>query len=189
MSSSIEKYIEELRHTATTAQLNYEIWWAYKNKENRPKYINTMNKYSLFFQTSIHAHFVALLIALYSLYEVRNDTYNIPTLLRRLRNEGAIPVEALDELDKLYAAAKPLWIKVNILRNKAFGHRSVAHTPKEVFAEAKVTPNELRELVDTTKKLLNQLTKAWNKSVHAFNLSACRDLLAMLNDLDKLKKG
>jgi len=82
--SEIDRYIEELRDTVRVAWLNYEIWWVYKSTDTRPEYVDTMNRYPLFFQTSIHAHFVALLVALYRLYETRDDTYNIPTLLKLL---------------------------------------------------------------------------------------------------------
>jgi hypothetical protein len=187
--SEIDRYIEELRDTVRVAWLNYEIWWVYKSTDTRPEYLDTMNRYTLFFQTSIHAHFVALLVALYRLFETRDDTYNIPTLLKLLRDQGSFPDAKLRELDTLYAKAKPLWVKVNILRNKAFGHRSKAHKVSEVFAEAGVTPNELRDLAEVTKKLLNTATLAWANNAHAFNLSSRADTLSLLQDLKACHEG
>ena len=186
MSIDIDTYITELRHTVTVAGLNHEIWWVYKSKDTRPQFVDAMNRYSLFFQTSIHAHFVATLVALYRLYETRSDTYNISTLLRSLKEHETIDEEILGGLNKLYQEMKPLWVKVNILRNKAFGHRSTAHTVEEVFKEAAVTPNELRDLVDGTKKLLNKLSHAWDRSSHAFNLGAREDTVRLLDDLNSL---
>ena len=180
----IDRYISELRHTTTVAGLNYEIWWAYTSTDTRPVYVDVMNRYALFFQTSIHAHFVALLVTLYRLYETRDDTFNIPTLLKILKAESRLEVATLEQLEVIYKdEANPLWIKVSILRNKAFGHRSVAHTTEEVFREAAVTPNELCNLMEVTKKLLNELTHAWNNSFHAFNLGSREDALRLLNDL------
>ena len=190
MSTDVDRYISELRHTITVAGLNYDIWWVYKSKDTRPLYVEAMNRYRLFFQTSIHAHFVALLVALYRLYETRDDTFNIPSLLTILRVEAQLPGETLDLLEGIYEnEGKPLWIKVNILRNKAFGHRSVAHTVEQVFEEAEVTPNELRDLVEVTKKLLNELTHALGRSVHAFNLEAREHTLRLLEDLTKMHDG
>lgn len=190
MSTDIDAYISELRHTTTVAELNYDIWWVYKDKETRPIYTETMNRYGMFFQTSIHAHFVALLVVLYRLYETRNDTFNIPSLLKILKTEKRLSDAKLLLLDGMYKnEAKPLWLKVNILRNKAFGHRSVAHTVEEVFQEAGVTPNELSDLVGVTKKLLNELSHAWDKSSHAFNLDSRADTLQLLQDLKGLQKG
>jgi hypothetical protein len=148
-----------------------------------------MNRYSLFFQTSIHAHFVALLVALYGLYETRDDTFNIPSLLKILKEQDALAEATLQLLDGVYKEAKPLWIKVSILRNNAFGHRSVAQTVEQVFTEAGVTPDELRDLVEMTQKLLNELTRAWDNSGHAFNLGARDDTLRLLQDLKDGQKG
>lgn len=187
--SEIDRYIEELRDTVRVAWLNYEIWWVYKSADTRPEYLDTMNRYTLFFHTAIHAHFVALLVALYRVYETRDDTYNIPTFIKLLREQGSIPEKQLGELDALYAQAKPLWVKVNILRNKAFGHRSKAHTVAEVFGEAGVTPNELRDLAELTKKLLNDASLAWANNAHAFNLSSREDTLALLHDLKVYHEG
>jgi hypothetical protein len=205
MSESIGQYIAELRHTTTVAALNYEVWWVYKSKDTRPKYVKGMNQYSLFFQTSTHAHFVALLVELYlvallvdvylvallvelyRLYETRSDTYNFPGLLKELKSLDAFSEEDLEEIEKLYKEeAKPLWVKVSILRNKAFGHRSNAHTVKEVFEEAGVTPDELRDLVDVTKKLMNRITNVWDRSTHAFNLGSRESLINLLEDLKNL---
>jgi AbiU2 len=72
---------------------------------------------------------------------------------------------------------------VNILRNKAFGHRSKAHSVSEVFEEAGVTPNELRDLAEVTKKLLNTAALAWANNAHAFNLSSRANTIALLQDL------
>src|SRR5579862_8455039 len=153
--------INDLRHTVTVAGLNYEIWWNYKNDQMRPKYVEVMNRYHLFFSTSIHAHFVALLIALYRLYERRPDTYNIPSLLKRLKLESDFPATILHDLDLIHGEARKLWVKVNILRNKVFGHRSMMVSIDEAFKEAEVTPNELKRLVELTGELLNRLTLAW----------------------------
>lgn len=82
MAAAVDQYISDLRQTVNAAQLNFDIWWAYKSSDTRPVYIDVLNRYPQFFQTSLHAHFVALLIALYRLYEKREGTFNVPKLLR-----------------------------------------------------------------------------------------------------------
>ncbi len=108
MTADIGSYISELRHTVTVAGLNYEIWWVYKSKDTRPKYEKTLNQYSLFFSTSIHAHFVAVLLALYRLYETRKDTYNIPQLLITAKSGSQFTSDDVAKFETLYAQAKPL---------------------------------------------------------------------------------
>ncbi len=183
MITDIDTCIEELRHTVQIARYNYEIWWVYKSKDTRPQYLRVMNKYTPFFQTSIHSHFVATLVALYRLYEKRADTYNIPYLLRILRDAKRLNEAKLNKLDQMYKRAKPLWIKVSVLRNKAFGHRSTAHTVAQVFEEAAVSPDEFRDLIKATEQLLSELSYAWDKSVLAFDLSARPAIIRLLEDL------
>jgi len=189
MDSEIEPYVDEIRHAATVAWLNYEIWWVYRSADTRPEYVDTMNKYPLFFQTSLHAHFVALLVVLYRLYETRKDTYNIPGFLKLLADRRAVDSAVLVKLQEAYDRARPLWQKVSILRNKAFGHRSSAHSVADVFAEAGVTPNQLRELVEMTRELLNAATQAAAGVTHAFNLSSRGDTLRVLQHLKERREG
>ncbi len=189
MDSDIEVYVEELRRTTTVAWLNYEIWWVYKEKDTRKEYLSTMNMYGAFFQTAIHAHFVALLLELYRLYETRKDSYNISAFLKLLKSRKAVSPSTAEELEVTYAKAKPLWLKVSILRNKAYGHRAKALTVSEVFEEASVKPDELRHLVELTRTLLNTATHALEGSVHAFNLSARDDTLSVLRVLKAKRDG
>ncbi|RZL97116.1 MAG: hypothetical protein EOO88_63040, partial [Pedobacter sp.] len=106
MTDTIQKNVDALRQTATEASLNYEIWRVYRDildqaeiySEVGKDYVDRMNAYPLFFQPSIHAHFVATLVALYRLYETRSDTYNIPSFLKLLQHEGIVPEAKLEEL-------------------------------------------------------------------------------------------
>lgn len=189
MSIDLTPHVAALRHGASVASLNYDIWWVYKSKECRPMYVGTMNRYPRFFSTSLHAHYVALLVALYPLYETRRNTYNIPRLLKILGKEDAIVAEALANADRLYAEAKPLWVKVGVLRNNAFGHHSDSLTIDQIFKKANMTPNELERLLDLTKKLLNSVTRALDGSVHAFNLGASEATIRVLKDLKAHHEG
>ena len=168
------------------ASLNFDIWWVYKSKDFRPTYVKTMNCYLEFFETSIQAHFIALLVALYALHETRGDTFNIPRLVRILKKENAISGNALTNVTQLLAEIKPLSIKVGILRNKAFGHRSDSLTIAQTFKQARVMPNELKRLVELTKNLLNAVTGDLDGSVHLFNLGAGQATIRVLKDLKTL---
>lgn len=183
MTTVYDMTIKELQDAATAAGLNYEIWWVLKSSDTRPKYIAVMNRYHGYFMVAIHAHFVAMLLALYRIYETRDDTHNFPTLLDRLEADAALDAVVVDSLRAQHKALKPLWVKVSILRNDVFGHRSLKLDTDAAFAKAGVTGNELKDLVERTKAMLNELTGALRDSMHAFNLSATRDTLRMLDDL------
>ena len=187
MNLDLNYYANEIRHIISTASLNYDIWRTYKDQEVRSSHIKEMNRYSLFFRTSIQAHFASLIIAIYTLYETRDDTFNIPSLLKSLETEVNFPKSTLNFLQGTYNnEAKPLWIKISILRNKVFGHRYKSQKPEASFQQANVTPNEIRALIDISKNIINTTTHAVNKNRHSFNLSASSDTLRLLSDLKSL---
>lgn len=188
-NASTGQYIDELRHAVLVTSLNYDVWWAFKSKENRERYTDTMNRYVSFFTTGINAHFVALLIPLYRLYENKDDTYNIPNLLDYLRQDGRLPLDVIVKLDGLKARAAPLWKKVKILRNRAFGHRSRAHTTEELFQEASITPDNIKELIDISKEFLNEISHLWQHDTHVFNADAAKDTTRLLSDLKKFNSA
>ena len=189
MSEIVDDYIREIRDAIIASKLNHEIWWIFKDPDSRTKYLSTMNNYTLFFQTSIHAHFVALIVALYRLYETRKDTYNIPVLLRLLEEEKSISEERMQELKSMHIRAKPIWRKVGILRNEAFGHRLSSSAVPKTFEKADATSNEIGDLIKLTCELLNTATRARSRQLNAFNLSARQDTLEMLEDLKLSSSG
>lgn len=188
MKDRINQYIKELQNAITVAGLNYEIWWVYKEKESRKRFVDTLNAYPLFFQTSLHAHFVAMIIALYRLFETRQDSVNVPQLVKIVKNQGSVSEIDIQKIETEITQIKPLWVKVSILRNKLFGHKSNALDNEEIWKEAKVTPNEFRKLIDESKKILNQAASLWDRSGHAFNLSSKEDTIELLEDLKKLNE-
>jgi hypothetical protein len=187
----IDRYIGELQQTMIVAVVNYDIWRVFT--DTRSKYAEAMEIYNQFFRTSIHAHFVALVIAVYRLYETKpsrgkTDTFNIPTLLTKLTNSGDIPASVIVQLNETQSKVEPIWNKIKILRNRVFGHRSQAHTIPELFQEAAITPNELDRIIELTKSLLNTLTYSWNRSTYPFDTDAKEDTIRLLDDLTMLHK-
>lgn len=189
MDSEIDDYIKDLHHAVTVAGLNYEIWWTYVEKEYRAKYVDAMNRYSLFFQTSIHAHFAAFVIALYCLYETNERTVNVPGLLRIMKDKHPLSLQTEQNVEELVQKAQPLFQKVAILRNNVFGHRSAKLSTREAFAKARITPDQLKDMLNTTKDLMNEITREWNQSTHAFNLGSGESIVRLLDDLVTLGEG
>lgn len=186
MNDKIDNYIGELQQGVKVAGLNYEVWWTFKQGLSQKKYVDPMNNYTMYFQAAIHAHFVAMLISLYRLYENRKDTINIPQLRRLIQKHYQFSPQTETEITDLYEQAIMLWRKIAILRNNAFGHQTNKLSVSDVFAKSDVTPNELRDLWAITKKLMNKITRAWNRSSHAFNLGAREDTERLLSDLSKI---
>ncbi len=185
--AQIRSQLYDLGQTVQVADLNRQVWWTYKEKEWRSKYIDVMQDYSLFFQTSIHANFVAMLVALYRLYETRADTVNIPGLIKLLKDSNAVSEDVIDKVDGMFHKTKDLWVKVTILRNEAFGHRSKKFSVMEVFERSGVAPDELEELILKTRELLNEISYDLERSTLPSELGADADTMKLLDDLNELK--
>jgi hypothetical protein len=124
---------------------------------------------------------VASLVALYRLYETRKDTFNVPSLLRLLKRQKIVDETTLSELDAMGSDAKLLWAKVRILRNSVFGHRSIAYSIEEAFKEAGLTGDNLRDLIERTKQLLDVVS-----DVSVADSSETRgDIIRLLTDISR----
>ena len=184
MNGKIQNSVRELRHTITVSKLNYEIWHIYKEKENR----TIIEIYPLFFKTSLHAHFVAMIVSLYRLYETRPDTVNIHQLIKLLKIEDSIPNPELKRIESEIKKIKPSWIKISDLRNYMFAHRSNALDYDEILKKAKVKPCQLKQLIDESKRILNEITLLWNRSSLGSGLSSTKDTVNLLEDLKQLNE-
>lgn len=183
--AKIQHYVDEIRNTINHACWNYEIWWVYEGK-GREQYLDVMNQYLMFFRESIHAHFVALIIALYRLFEPRKDTCNFPELIKLFEREKIIDTKTRKYIEPDYQKAQCLWKKVAILRNNIYAHRKNKMSYKEIYAKAKITPNQIRDLIALSKKIINTLTMLWNNNTYAFYLSATGNTKQLLTDLKKI---
>ena len=187
-TNEIERNVKELQHAIVVAELNYDIWWVYKEKNSRTRFVDVMNDYPLYFQTSLHAHFVAMIISLYRLCETRKDTMNLPQLVRLLKKDSTLSTQEIKSMESDINSMKPLWQKVFILRNNIFGHRSNKLDDDDVWEKASVTPNQFKKLIDDSKRILNSITRLWARSSHAFNLSATDDAVRLLEDLKRINE-
>ena len=183
MQSKIDLYIKGIQDTIVAAEHNHEIWWIYKSRDTRPKYIDIMNAYPSFFQTSIHAHFVAMLIALYRLYETRRDTISFPQLLKLLGSDHSLSDDAINRVHELMQEAKPIWIKIGIIRSEVFAHLNNQRDIEESFKKADLKYRYFKDLIELSKTIINVITHDYDRSTHAFNLSAEFDTKALLTDL------
>jgi hypothetical protein len=179
----IENHIKSIQDTIIAAEHNHDIWWIYRSKDTRPKFIDVMNTYLAFFQTSIHAHFVAMVIALYRLYETRRDTISLSRLLKVLDRDHPLSEDAKNRVTDLMQKAKPLWIKIGIVRSEVFAHLSDGEGIEDSFKKADLKYRDFKDLIELSKTIINVITQDYNRNTHAFNLAAEFDTKALLTDL------
>jgi len=186
MQKRIDSYIKGIRDTIVEAEHNHDIWWIYRSRDTRLKFIDVMERYVAFFETSKHAHFVAMIIALYRLYESRRDTISLPHLLKLLDSDHSLSDDARNRVQELIQEAKPIWIKIGILRSEAFAHLSNERDIEESSKKADLKYRHFKDLIELSKRIINVITHDYARSRHAFNLSAEFDTKALLMDLSTL---
>jgi hypothetical protein len=84
-NDEIRIYIIELDTIIYQVSHYFDIWWICSEHDSRNNYIDIMNYYVMFFRTSINANFVALLIALYKMFEKNKQTINFRQLIKLLK--------------------------------------------------------------------------------------------------------
>jgi hypothetical protein len=190
MKNRISRHVNELQNAIILAGLNYDIWWLYKNKETRKKLVEPLTLfYPAFIATSMHAHFVSMVVASYRVFEKRRDTITLPNLIKLIEREGMVTQNDIyrfrTEIDKI----KKVWSKIAILRNNMFGHRTNALDTKEIWIKANLTPDDVKSSIIDSKRLLNKITETRDNSGHLFSQSAYDDTKSLFEDLNSIDRG
>ena len=183
MKNKARKYIKGLANTITSASLHFDIWWVYKEKNSRAKYVDILNDYLSFFKTSLQAHFLSVVVELYKLFETRKETINFPRLIKLLNENNLLDPEILRQIDMEKRTLRVLWKKIVILRSELFAHTNIDLSYSEVFKKAEITPNNIRDLIEGSKRFLNHISEGLEKNTYLFDLEAAEDTVRILEDL------
>jgi hypothetical protein len=189
MKDEAEKYITALANTIESASLHFDIWWVYKEQESRLKYVDTLNNYLNFFQTSLQAHFISIVIELYKIFETRKETINFSRLIKLIARDNLLEPDTLSKIQANKKVIKDLWRKIAILRSELFAHISIDLSYNEIFQKADITPNQLKDLIEKSKNLLNQILESLDKNTYSFELEATEDTVRVLENLKHIKKN
>jgi hypothetical protein len=154
----LDRYLKELADTAYAASQNYDIWWIYK--EERPKYVGVMREYSGFFISSIHAHFVAMLMALSKLYEDNKHSINIKKFIKLIEIENLISDNVIIEIRNSLNGKKNLIEKISILRNNYFAHINEKLDYDKVLKKANIKYKNFKELINLSNDILCKIPKS-----------------------------
>src|SRR4030095_7155848 len=126
MKNLQENYIKPLALIIRSASFHFDIWWVYKEKNSSSKYLEVLREYPQFFNNSLEAHFLAMVVELYKLFETRKDTVNFPTLIGVIRQDKLLDKKLLGEVESSLTALKPIWVKITVLRSELFAHTALS---------------------------------------------------------------
>ena len=86
----IDERLEEAARLVVRSRIFLDIWFYFESKDTRPAIIDTMDRFSDYFQFDSHAHFVAFIVHIAALFEKRNNTINLPDLAREFKQSRAL---------------------------------------------------------------------------------------------------
>jgi hypothetical protein len=185
---TFDEKLEELFQDLMRARDTYEAWWNLKNEEVRPKYVATMNRYSEYFIVAVHSHFVAMLMALFRLYDDTSPkALSIPRFLVSAQSEAGVPREVRERAEAGLKSVEPTIKKIRLLRDKVFAHRDRSYTYERALEEVDLIPDEIGRLTEDTLVIINSLMRARNQGAYEFEHKTKRDLLKLLSDLNSLQ--
>lgn len=179
--------LADIKQTLLEAKWSYDIWWELKSSETGPKYHDDINRYSHFFQSTIFAHHLTLVVCLHRLFENRKDTVNIPNLLNKINKLNNIKPETLSKIEELKTEIQPKWTKICILRSNVYGHRNASLTPQQAYEKAGLFPEDIESLIEDMQTLIEIFyLELYQENPH-FEGSALDDTRKLMNDIGRHK--
>lgn len=156
------------------ANVYFEVWWQSAGVDGRRAFGEFWDEYWEFWRFNEHAMQFAFIVYSAGLYENRSNTVNFGSLWKEARDRANKTQQEL--FDETWLQVQPTAKSVIILRSNAMAHRSVSLSYKEAFAKANVTPDQLRDLLFKSWKLLNIIEEAIGKELSSFEPSAIENL-------------
>ena len=101
--------------------------------------------------------------------ENKRETINFIQLLKEIKTNSNFTQEHIKHIEKMLTEAKIIWCKISILRSNQFAHCNYDLSQNGVFEKANIKPNEFKLFINQLEKMLNYVTRIYNKSSHAFN--------------------
>jgi AbiU2 len=176
--------ISHLHQKLMDAQIRFDLWEGFQEALESFDNVEVINAYPQFFVSTSNSLFESSVIKLYSIYETRSDSINVPrSLLAALESERVVCETQRATYRASIALIKAIWIKLGVLRNELYAHQSVNSDAFSSLEKANVSRSEIRELIDRSKQLLCTIASDSGGGKLMFNLEPKSSLVALLADL------
>ncbi|MFA5096311.1 MAG: hypothetical protein WC478_03110 [Candidatus Omnitrophota bacterium] len=180
--------LEKLFLIIRDAHCAYEIWWILVSKDGRREYSHALYNFKDFFEPIMRANSTTMFIALFKLYDERNDTLNLIKLLENAESLGVIDLSKNIKLKRKKSEVKKIWKKICILRNNVLAHRSYLLTVKEVYRLADINPNKIKRMIDLSLKIFNSIWMKIEKDPKQLGEFTYMDTVRILETLQAQEK-
>jgi hypothetical protein len=169
-----------------SARAHFQVWWALRNLA-LPKYLPAMNdaNYVDFFHASNSGHYKLFFLALSKIFDRDSRVAGISELKKALRAEGhgRIALRIAKELKPIESLVK----KVMRIRNQTIVHNEHSVPRAKVYKVNGITPNQLRQIIDTVCATISAAARDLGISNTIFDSSRFEH--ATLHMLERLDRG
>lgn len=145
--------ILEVADVVSLASDSFDVWWDLQAACNYDGYRSVLEEYQHFFQATIRAHLVTLIVCSYAIFDKRKGTQTIRSLLNRLERDAssaAVTSELQQKIDEL----QDIWLKIKLVRHNVFAHRSETYQAESAFRAANLTPDEIRGFILQSRQIV-----------------------------------
>lgn len=153
---SLDERLLAAARMAMRASVHFDLWWLTASREGRKEYtaIDDHWEHLRFLQ---HGQLVAVVGEVHALLDDDKRTISLPTILTELERHHEISIPSAKAALK---EAKPAFWKLRLLRNNVFAHRTARKSYNAMFDDAKMTPDQFRELVNVCVAVTNEMIVA-----------------------------
>lgn len=185
-----EKTIEEMSDQVAALTRTYVIWWLLKEKKNMERYSPTMQLYPEFFGTVIESLIQGFCVITYQLFDHNHGNKSLIALLKDTENVDAARAKVLTaKID----GHRPLLHKVFSIRGSVYAHRNKNESPEGIFKKVKLSPNQMKAIVDLAHDVICGIADAAKVETEADlreelrqdEQNARSDTYSMMQDLEK----
>ena len=153
---NLQKELDTLFGVIEDATETFNMWQACQQSHSDEETVEMFNNaYPGLLVWIEHALLSNSVNSLCFLNEKRSDTLNFGTLLSRFKD--SLSRVSHDELHQKIAGLKPIWVKLSVLRNEIFAHRTNKRSIAESFNKANISPTEIESYIKTAQFIVQRL--------------------------------
>lgn len=178
----LQKELETFFGVLEDATETFNIWQACQQSHGDNQTVDMFNSaYPGLFVWIEHALLANSVNCLCFLNEKRNDTLNFRTLLSRFKE--SLSDTSYGELESKIAELKPVWVKLAMLRNEIFAHRTNKRAIADSFNKTSISPAEIESYIKTAQFIVQRLGVVRFGVTYHFTPSSGATMTRLIQDL------